>query len=292
MDRKNLNSDSEETDDLDKEILVKMKSSLLCQQGNQVAGAPYDMQQALIDVGPAKKQNSLLKRIVVGFWVASGFFMCFSQGLAGMMLHPYVMFICIFSDLTGLNRRPALDHYWLELQFPFLGLFITAPDTQWRRDLLEASGLSAETNPWLFSVLYEYHAHVVIVWTSILFMAVACTLKRGQLKYQLGCYGNAAISAIYCTFVAFCGASTGWMGRYWYIFPMIMVTFNDVNAFFVGRFFGRTKLIRLSPKKTWEGYIGGMVTCVLLTLYFAKDLDSSQYFICPHFKYETAPFYY
>ena len=100
-----------------------------------------------------------------------------------MMLHPYLMVYFLYSDLTGMKRRPRIDHYWLELQFPIYGLFLTAPDTQWRRDLLEASGLSQEANPWLFALLYDYHAHVVIVWTSMLFIAIACTLKKGHMKY-------------------------------------------------------------------------------------------------------------
>jgi CDP-diglyceride synthetase len=32
---------------------------------------------------------------------------------------------------------------------------------------------------------------------------------------------------------------------------------NDVYAYVFGRFWGKTPLIKLSPKKTWEGFIGG-----------------------------------
>ena len=38
-----------------------------------------------------------------------------------------------------------------------------------------------------------------------------------------------------------------------------MVVINDVMAYMFGFFFGRTPLIQLSPKKTWEGFIGGGV---------------------------------
>jgi phosphatidate cytidylyltransferase len=31
----------------------------------------------------------------------------------------------------------------------------------------------------------------------------------------------------------------------------------------VGFFFGRTRLIKLSPKKTWEGFIGAIVSTVI-----------------------------
>jgi phosphatidate cytidylyltransferase len=34
-------------------------------------------------------------------------------------------------------------------------------------------------------------------------------------------------------------------------------------AYFFGVFFGKTPLIKLSPKKTWEGFIGASITTVL-----------------------------
>lgn len=39
---------------------------------------------------------------------------------------------------------------------------------------------------------------------------------------------------------------------------------NDTGAYLVGSFAGRHKLFeRISPKKTWEGFIGGLAICVL-----------------------------
>jgi phosphatidate cytidylyltransferase len=52
-----------------------------------------------------------------------------------------------------------------------------------------------------------------------------------------------------------------------FILPVSLVVTNDIFAYLVGFFFGRTPLIRLSPKKTWEGFIGGTVftyICALL----------------------------
>jgi len=45
-----------------------------------------------------------------------------------------------------------------------------------------------------------------------------------------------------------------------------MIVCNDVMAYMFGFFFGRTPLIKLSPKKTWEGFIGGGFSTVLFGL--------------------------
>ncbi len=48
------------------------------------------------------------------------------------------------------------------------------------------------------------------------------------------------------------------------LFSMFIVKITDTGAYFVGRAFGRHKLVEwLSPKKTWEGFFGGLATAVL-----------------------------
>jgi phosphatidate cytidylyltransferase len=38
---------------------------------------------------------------------------------------------------------------------------------------------------------------------------------------------------------------------------------NDTMAYIVGSFIGKTPLSKISPKKTWEGTVGGIILCVL-----------------------------
>jgi phosphatidate cytidylyltransferase len=62
---------------------------------------------------------------------------------------------------------------------------------------------------------------------------------------------------------------------------LIMLWSNDTGAYLTGRAFGRTKLFeRHSPKKTWEGFIGGILIAAIagyiLSIYF-NDLTWKQW---------------
>lgn len=48
-----------------------------------------------------------------------------------------------------------------------------------------------------------------------------------------------------------------------FIVPVSMIICNDVMAYMFGFFFGKTPLIKLSPKKTWEGFIGGWLSTIV-----------------------------
>jgi phosphatidate cytidylyltransferase len=58
---------------------------------------------------------------------------------------------------------------------------------------------------------------------------------------------------------------------------------TDTGAYFAGTFFGKRKLFeRISPKKTWEGFIGGAVLALIFTYgmsQFFEYLTMTQWFI-------------
>ena len=65
-------------------------------------------------------------------------------------------------------------------------------------------------------------------------------------------------------------------GMVWVVFVLFLVWATDIGAFAVGKLFGKIKLIpRVSPGKTWEGVIGGIVLAAMVAfagaVYFRQD---------------------
>jgi phosphatidate cytidylyltransferase len=52
---------------------------------------------------------------------------------------------------------------------------------------------------------------------------------------------------------------------------------------------GRTPLIKLSPKKTLEGFIGGLISTIVLSFFFARILAQFDHMICPRTNLFVAP---
>jgi len=44
---------------------------------------------------------------------------------------------------------------------------------------------------------------------------------------------------------------------------LFSIWINDTMAYLVGSFIGKTPLSKISPKKTWEGTLGGIILCII-----------------------------
>lgn len=64
-------------------------------------------------------------------------------------------------------------------------------------------------------------------------------------------------------------------------FPLVAIGtmwVNDTMAYIVGSLIGRTPLSKISPKKTWEGTIGGIILAALVIGWLAAYFDTTDVF--------------
>jgi phosphatidate cytidylyltransferase len=72
-----------------------------------------------------------------------------------------------------------------------------------------------------------------------------------------------------------------------YIFPIAIIFsiwVNDTIAYIVGSLIGKTPLSKISPKKTWEGTIGGMVLAVIVVGFLFPLIMQNQLYFCGYKK--------
>ena len=61
---------------------------------------------------------------------------------------------------------------------------------------------------------------------------------------------------------------------------LVLTVFNDFAQFLFGKSFGRHKIIpKVSPNKTWEGFIGGVIATTLLALFLVPYLTPSNFLL-------------
>lgn len=114
--------------------------------------------------------------------------------------------------------------------------------------------------PVLFFVLMAFqkrgnHSHKYLFLAGFLYLSVPFALLMNLRLFDVA--GNQLTAPIGKIIV--CGM-------------VFSIWINDTMAYLVGSFFGRTPLSAISPKKTWEGTLGGIVLCVII-------ISLSGYFI-------------
>jgi phosphatidate cytidylyltransferase len=66
-------------------------------------------------------------------------------------------------------------------------------------------------------------------------------------------------------------------GTYDYLFPLLIITLiwiNDTGAYLCGTTFGKHKMVpKISPGKTWEGTVGGLLLTVIAAFIYSRYFD-------------------
>ena len=115
------------------------------------------------------------------------------------------------------------------------------------------------------------------------------TLQRGRLRYQFSQFGWSHITILMIVTQSSMMMSNVYNGLIWMLLPASLVICNDSFAYFCGRLFGRTPLIKLSPKKTWEGFIGGLFFTIAWAYFFSDYLAQFPHLLCPEEEINLIP---
>lgn len=113
------------------------------------------------------------------------------------------------------------------------------------------------------------------------FVAFVLSLRRGHYAYQFQQYAWTHMILLVVFFPSSFFVSNIFEGLVWFLLPSSLIIVNDIAAYLAGFFCGRTPLIALSPKKTWEGFIGGFFGTVVAAFFLARAFSRFKWMTCP-----------
>ncbi|MEW5301763.1 MAG: hypothetical protein WDW36_004601 [Sanguina aurantia] len=133
----------------------------------------------------------------------------------------------------------------------------------------------------LFYGILKHHNLISYLLYMAGFVAFVLSLKRSLYKYQFGQYAWTHMICLMILLPSSTLISNIFVGQIWFLLPCWLVIINDICAYLAGFFFGRTPLISISPKKTWEGFAGGFVSTVVAAFFLSSFMSHFQWMTCP-----------
>jgi phosphatidate cytidylyltransferase len=129
--------------------------------------------------------------------------------------------------------------------------------------------------------LATHHRFISFILYVFGFVFFVGSLKAGHLKFQFSQFAWTHMALFLIVVQAHFIMNNVLEGMIWFFLPAALVITNDIFAYICGITFGRTQLIKLSPKKTVEGFVGAWIMTVLFGIGLTSVLLRSKYFICP-----------
>lgn len=199
----------------------------------------------------------------------------------------------IFNEATQLIRVTRKDQPYSILMewtiFLTFGFFLV-PRHVLTKPVLEASGMPKNEYPILHSVLFEHRASICLIMSIIIVVWFCTSLKRRALRYQFSRFGFAIITGLITSLNMVGGQQQYQLGIFWAIFVPTVIACNDSFAYICGKTLGRTPLIKLSPNKTLEGFLGGALATFVLIYLVISSFFGYKSLICVNYRLDRLPF--
>uniref|UniRef100_A0A9J7Y3N0 Phosphatidate cytidylyltransferase n=1 Tax=Cyprinus carpio carpio TaxID=630221 RepID=A0A9J7Y3N0_CYPCA len=130
-------------------------------------------------------------------------------------------------------------------------------------------------------ILSKYHRFISFALYLTGFCMFVLSLVKKHYRLQFYMFGWTHVTLLIVVTQSHLIIHNLFEGMIWFIVPISCVICNDIMAYMFGFFFGRTPLIKLSPKKTWEGFIGGFFATIVFGILLSYVMSGYSYFVCP-----------
>ncbi|KAK5101652.1 phosphatidate cytidylyltransferase [Lithohypha guttulata] len=248
---------------------IKTNGTIPAQQQLQIQQSEYEK----------KKQTFITRTIWTLAMIAGFFFFMFSGHVYILFLETAIQIIC-FKEVINIAQVPtkqrelpltrSLNWYFLAITMYFL--YGESVIYYFKHILLVDKVLLP---------LATHHRFISFMMYILGFVFFVGSLKKNHYRFQFTQFAWTHMALYFIVVQAHFAMNNVFEGMIWMFLPASLVITNDIFAYICGITFGRTQLIKISPKKTVEGFVGAWICTVIFGFLLTNILMRSKYFICP-----------
>eukprot|EP00347_Sterkiella_histriomuscorum_P011248 403373177 len=206
----------------------------------------------------SQRMSTFKLRTISTIVLLCGFFMLIAMGHFYCSLIVIPLQIVMYKEIMSIKRQ-SHSHPHTKLDFILQWYIFWAVEyfmipKFFLRQLLTQDLIPQESI--LHMVLYDKHTLISFCLFIVGLIIFVFHLDQGSYKYQIEKLSHQIMGIIFVVIIPSFTQNNIYKGFYWLIFPQLCVVTNDVCSYLFGIVFGRTPLIQISPKKTWEGFLG------------------------------------
>lgn len=271
-----IDSDAKEFDSEDDKSPEKAAPAVSIPQGTDKI--PNVLSSALSGV-PERWRNWIIRGIFT--WILIGIFgLVIYGGPLALMMATLVVQVKCFEEIINIGYAVYRIHglpWFRSLSWYFL---VASNYFFYGESLVDYFGVAISRTDYL-RFLITYHRFISFCLYIVGFVWFVLSLVKKYYMKQFSLFAWTHVALLIVVTQSYLIIQNIFQGLIWFIIPVSMIVCNDVWAYIFGFFWGKTPLIQLSPKKTWEGFIGGGVATIIFGLCASYFLCQYQYFVCP-----------
>ena len=196
--------------------------------------------------------------------------------------------ICIYYELIDLQkyreRNNVVKHYYLISWYTFIVGVYYLYIRMIKEKIIYLNKYK------VIHYLLHYHNFISFILYIIGFFLFIKSLTKGYYRYQFSQFAYIHIILLIFGVMSSLIIYNIFSGLVWFLIPVSLVIVNDISAYIWGRLFGKHQLTPLSPKKTWEGFIGAFFTTSLWCFIITEVMLEHDFLLCPVEEIGVRPF--
>eukprot|EP01122_Echinamoeba_exundans_P002311 TRINITY_DN1225_c0_g2_i1.p1 TRINITY_DN1225_c0_g2~~TRINITY_DN1225_c0_g2_i1.p1 ORF type:complete len:377 (+),score=71.02 TRINITY_DN1225_c0_g2_i1:63-1193(+) len=231
---------------------------------------------------PKSKFSTFMTRTIVGLIMIFAFFGILSAGHAVVCCFVVLLQVFTFREMINIRFREAKEKkLWGFRSLHWYFLFVTF---FWVYGQQVAHYFHNHIPAWIYDIVIHRHNWHSFVLYVVGFMGVVFSFRKQTVKYQIGQVTWTIMTILLVVIQPHFVTRNVYQGLIWLMLPHSMIICNDIMAYFVGIAIGRKfvdrPLTRLSPNKTWEGFVGALILTLIYAIIAAEILSNLEYFRC------------